>query len=96
MRENINKQFKLARKRAAEFDKNKFIPGELVEFIGSGGNPIPSNNTNRVGMYLGERPLPRSDGKFDTGFAVLFPDLSVRVIGKILMYWYEPLKKDKD
>ena len=77
------------RKKKFEF-KNTFKPGELIQFVYINGHASDINC--KAGIYLGKRPIKRSDGKVIPNFAVqLFGESTERLCDAGLMRWMVPL-----
>ncbi len=64
--------------------------GDLIQFCYVNGHTRDINN--RKGLYLGERPLKRSDGKTINNFAVLlFGDDTERLCDASMKPWIKVL-----
>lgn len=68
--------------------------GDLFKFCFINGNTRDINN--KSGIFLGERPLKRDDGRVIPNFAVhLFGESTERLCDVGLKRWMLPLKEDQ-
>ncbi len=69
--------------------------GDLFEFGYINGRTRDINC--KSGIYLGERPLKRSDGKIINNFAIqLFGETTIRICDEGLKRWMMPLDNEKN